>query len=146
MTGLSASDATPDLLARLEHVRVADVMRHGLLASSLSTPVWEAAGTMCKQGVHLLLAVERSGAAPVGSLSAGQLLAALLDGHGERPLGEVVSRQLDTVSSGQPLIVAARRMRETGADHLMVRDAVSGRPVGVLSALDVAGAVAFARG
>jgi CBS domain-containing protein len=80
---------------------------------------------------------------PWGILSDGALLSALLDDGGERPLSEVADRDLDTISSSEPLAVAARLMRDRSIAHLVVRDAQSGRPAGMLSTLDVAGILAW---
>jgi CBS domain-containing protein len=53
-------------------------------------------------------------------------------------------RPVVTIAPSESLDVAARLMARTGVSHLVVVDPVECRPVGVLSTLDLAGAVAAA--
>jgi CBS domain-containing protein len=132
------------LLPRLEHARVADAMRHGVLGCPADAPLRDAARMMCSEHVHMILATSAADGSAVGCLSDVELLRALLEeGGGERPLGEVVDRRLETVSSEQPLVAAAALMRDRGTAHLLVRDPRNDAPVGVLSTLDVAGILAW---
>jgi CBS domain-containing protein len=55
----------------------------------------------------------------------------------------VADRDIGTISSSESLVAAAELMRDRGIAHLMVRDAQSGRPAGMLSTLDVAGILAW---
>lgn len=69
---------------------------------------------------------------------------ALLDrGAEERVLQDVAQEGLDTVSSEEPLRLAAEKMRDRHVSHLVVSDAHNGRPVGMLSTLDIAGILAW---
>jgi CBS domain-containing protein len=132
------------LLPRLEHARVADAMRHGVLSCPADASLRDAARMMCSEHVHMILATSTADGSPVGSLSDSGLLRALLEEESaERSLGEVMDRRLETVSSEQPLVVAAELMRDRGTAHLLVRDPRSDAPVGVLSTLDVAGILAW---
>jgi len=129
---------------RLEHARVSDAMRHGIFSCSADASLREAARTMATQHVHMIVATSPADGTPVGSLSDSALLAALLDrGVEDPPLADVVEPELDTISSGAPLGAAAELMRTRGTNHLLVRDPHSGRPVGVLSTLDIAGVLAW---
>jgi len=131
-------------IPRLEHARVADAMRHGVLSCPADASLREAARTMSTQHVHMILATDPADGSPLGTLSDGQLLTVLLDRRGEDPtLGEVVDRDIDTISSADQLVVAGEQMRSKGTSHLLVRDAQSGRPAGVLSTLDIAGILAW---
>ena len=99
---------------------------------------------MCTQHVHMIVANDPADGSPLGTLSDTELLAALLDRANEEPtLGDVVRPGVETVSSEEPLVAAAARMRGTGSTHLLVGDPSTGAPIGVLSTLDVAGILAW---
>jgi CBS domain-containing protein len=132
------------LTPRFEHARVSDAMRHGILSCRADVPLRDAARTMSLHHVHTIVVTDPSDDSPVGILSDSALVAALLDpGAESRPLEQVVDRGLDTISSDEPLAAAARLMRDRGTAHLAVGDPHSGRPIGMLSSLDVAGILAW---
>jgi len=132
------------LTPRLESARVADAMRHGILSCPADAYLRDAARTMSSHHVHTIVVTDPADGSPWGILSDTALLSALLDGHGEgRMLSEVADRDLSTISSAEPLTAAAELMRDRGIAHLVVRDAESGRPTGMLSTLDVAGILAW---
>jgi CBS domain-containing protein len=94
--------------------------------------------------VHTIVVTDPADGSPWGVLSDSALLSALLDfDPDECLLREVADRDLSTISSSEPLTVAAELMRDRGIAHLIVRDAHSGRPTGMLSILDVAGILAW---
>jgi len=142
MTGDQQIEDGSYRLPRLEHALVADAMRHGIFSCPADASLRSAARTMSTQHVHMILATDPRDGSPIGTLSDGQLLEALLE-HAEASLGDVVQPGLDTISSAQPLIAAAEQMRASKRTHLLVRDAHSGKAVGVLSTLDVAGVLAW---
>jgi CBS domain-containing protein len=128
------------LTPRLKHARVADAMRHGILSCSADASLRDAARTMSSHHVHTIMVTDPADGSPWEILSDSALLNALLDFDGdERLLREVADRDLSTISSSEPLAAAAELMRDRGIAHLVVRDAQSGRPTGMLSTLDVAG-------
>jgi CBS domain-containing protein len=132
------------LTPRLEHARVADAMRHGVLSCAADATLRDAARTMSLHHVHTIVVTDPADGSPTGILSDSALLGALLDSpRGDRPLADVVDSDLSAISSDEPLTAAAELMRERGIDHVLVRDAGSGRPSGMLSTLDVAGIVAW---
>lgn len=128
---------------RLAHARVCDAMRHGIFSAPASTSLREAARTMSTHHIHAVLVSDPATGSMSAILTDGELLAALLDGDGERLLGEVETRALDTISSSESLLPAAELMRERGISHLVVRDADSGQPTGMLSTFDVLGVLAW---
>jgi CBS domain-containing protein len=143
MSGRTTDDGSY-LTPRPEHARVVDAMRRGILSCRADASLRDAARTMCSQHVHMIVVTNPSDGSPLGVLSDGALLGALLDRSAQdRPLEDVMDRGLDTVSSDESLTVAAELMRDRGTAHLIIRDAHSGRPVGVLSTLDVAGILAW---
>ena len=94
--------------------------------------------------VHTIVVTDPADGSPWGILSDTTLLNAMLDeSGGERVLRDVADRDLSMISSGEPLTVAAETMRERGSAHLVVQDAHSQRPVGMLSTLDLAGILAW---
>jgi CBS domain-containing protein len=136
--GIDGSYRTP----RLENATVADAMRHGIFSCPAGTSLREAARSMSMHHVHAIAVSDPADGSLVGILADGALLSALLDAE-ERDLGELADRDLSMISSSEPLIAAAELMRDRGIAHLVVRDAQSGRPSGMLSILDVAGILAW---
>jgi CBS domain-containing protein len=129
---------------RIEHARVADAMRHGILSCSADASLRDAARTMSLHHVHTIVVTDPADGSPWGMLSDNALLGALLEfDGGERPLREVADRDLNTISSEERLLAAARLMRDRGIAHLVVADAQTGKPCGMLSTLDLAGILAW---
>ena len=128
---------------RFEHAQVADAMRPGIFSCTADAPLREAARTMSLHHVHTVVVSDPADGSPWGLLNDSQLVAGLLDCDGVRTLGEIADRDLQTISSDQPLRAAAEMMRERGVAHVLVRDAKTGRAAGMLSTLDVAGIFAW---
>jgi CBS domain-containing protein len=132
------------LTPRLENASVADAMRHGVLSCPADATLRDAARTMSLHHVHTIVVTDPADGSPAGILSDSVLLGALLDfPRGDRALADVADADISAISSDEPLTVAAELMRERGIDHVLVRDAESGRPSGMLSTLDVAGILAW---
>ncbi|MFI4984596.1 MAG: cyclic nucleotide-binding/CBS domain-containing protein [Solirubrobacterales bacterium] len=135
------------LIPRLEDALVADAMRYGIFSCPADASLRDAARTMSLHHVHTIVVTDPADGSPWGVLSDGALLSALVDSGGdERRLRDVADRDLSTISSSEPLTAAAELMRDRGIAHLVVRDAQSGRPTGMLSTLDVAGILAWGEG
>lgn len=123
---------------------VADAMTPGIITCAPETPVETVAELMATHHVH---------AVAVGGLAADHLVWAVIDSMDliralHRPeLGthaEAISgRPSLPIDPEAPLSDALRLMDEHNAAHLVVVD--DGRPVGVLSTLDVAAAAAWGR-
>ncbi len=144
MMNVQSTDTGSYLIPRLEHARVADAMHHGILSCRSDASLRDAARTMALHHVHMIVVTDAGDGTPVGCLSDTVLLRLLLapDG-GARMLGEVADRNFEKVASNEPLSKAAALMRDEGTAHLLVQDQNTGRPVGVLSTLDVAGMLAW---
>lgn len=128
---------------RIEHARVADAMRHGVLTCATDASLRAAARTMTLHHIHTVVVSGAEDGALAGIVSDGQLVDALLQaGAGERTLGEIAQQAL-TLSSDRPLADALAAMRVAGVDHAIVLDAHSGRPIGMLSTLDALGLFAW---
>jgi CBS domain-containing protein len=137
------------LMPAFENATVADAMRPGVMSCQPDAPAVSVARTMATHHIHAVvvdgirvdpvngehlvwglvsdLDVARAAHAGVESLTAADLAA-----------GEPV-----TIESSASLDEAARLMAEHGTAHLVVVE--NGRPVGVISTLDIAGALAWGR-
>ena len=128
---------------RLTHVRVRDCMHHGLVSCAGDAPLGEVAALMAKHRVHAVALTGDDGLRPVGFVSDLDVAAAAASGEQTTALQAAASQPV-TVSADESLHGAARLMSEHGVSHLIVLDAASGYPEGVLSTLDIAAAYATA--
>jgi CBS domain-containing protein len=127
----------------LAHIRVRDCMHHGLLSCASDAPLGEVAALMAKHRVHAVALNAPDGLRPVGFVSDLDIAAAAASGEPATALGAAASEPV-TVSADESLQRAAQLMSEHGVSHLIVVDAASGYPAGVLSTLDVAAVYATA--
>ena len=127
----------------LAHIRVRDCMHHGLLSCACDAPLGEVAALMAKHRVHAVALKAPDGRRPVGFVTDLDIAAAAASGEQPTAL-EAAASQPVTVSADESLHRAAQLMSEHGVSHLIVVDAASGYPAGVLSTLDVASAYATA--
>lgn len=124
---------------------VADVMTPDVIHCTSDTPLRDVARLMAEHHVHAVYVldgcVDDDSVEIWGLVSDLDLIAALpvLD---ERTAGSMAVTPLLTVSSDERLDRAAQVMSESANAHLAVIDPHTRRPAGVLSTLDVAGAVA----
>jgi CBS domain-containing protein len=127
------------LAPSFEHADVADVMRHGVISCEPESSVRDVARIMSSYHIHAV--VVGLGDDVWGVLTARDLLAIAGTPRERLNAGEVAATEFVTVTPGTTLEEAARLMREHEVDHVVVTE--SGRPAGVLSTLDVAGALAW---
>jgi CBS domain-containing protein len=126
----------------LSHVRVSDVMHTGILTTDPSTPLRVVAGLMASQRVHAVAVADPDHARrPFGFVTIAEIAAAAAQAADESA-GEAATQEIVTVPSTTSIDEAARIMVQRVVDHLVVIDAASGHPCGVLSGLDVAAAYA----
>lgn len=121
----------------LDHIRVQDVMHHGILSCSTDAPLAEVATVMAEHRVHAVVVTGVTGSRPVGVVSDLDVVAAASNG-GEMTAGEVAATEPLVVAATERLDRAAQLMSEHAVSHLVVLDAASGLPVGILSTLDIA--------
>ena len=119
-------------------------MRHGLIACSAQTDLWDVARMMASNHVHavVVLSDEASGPTAWGVVSDLDMLRVAHPGVDEPMAGEVAATPPVTVAPEDSLPRAAQVMREQSTSHLVVIDSVTGQPVGVVSTLDIARALA----
>jgi len=117
-------------------------MHTGILTTDPTTPLRTVAKLMADQRVHAVAVADpdhsRRPWAIITALDIASAAAEDLD----IPAGQADVSQVLTVSSGDSLDHAAHLMVEHGLTHLVVVDAATGHPSGILSTLDVVAAYA----
>lgn len=136
------------LMPGIEHARVADAMHPGVLSCSPEATLTEAARLMASHHVHCVAVPdalpERDGETPVWSMITDRdLVRAGLAGGAEPTVGQLASTPCVTATPDTPLRDAAVAMLERDVAHALVIVPWTGRPVGVLSTLDIAGIIAW---
>lgn len=131
----------------LEPLLVRDAMNLGVVTCSRRTPLAVVARMMAEQRVHCVVVADdlESASSLWGVVSALDLVAAagVRGLEGQVAEGSAATPAL-TVSPRASLQRAAQLMTEHGTTHLIVTDPASTRPIGVLSTLDIARAIAAA--
>ena len=123
----------------LDATRVGDAMHEGVLSCSADTPLSAVAELMAARGVHCIVVTGADDLAVWGVISDLDLVAAA----GVRDLeaqsaGASAATPALTIHAGDTLQRATQIMTEHAVAHLLVVDDESGKPVGVLSTLDMA--------
>jgi CBS domain-containing protein len=124
---------------------VADAMRPGILTCPPQTPLREVARLMATRRVHCVL-VKRAGAAlPATFAVLSDLDLARVTGDGaldDVTAGDIAGSPLVTVSPDETLRHVASVMARHACTHVLVIGRGGDAPVGVLSTLDIAAALA----
>ena len=126
---------------------VGDAMNHGVITCPPETPLRVVARMMATFGVHAIFVLEHTDEddesprlwAVVSDLD---LVAATPLDLDALTAGTAAVTPLVTVAADRPIAEAGSMMAEYGTAHLAVIDAGTGRPIGVISTLDIARAVA----
>jgi CBS domain-containing protein len=138
------------LLPSFENATVTDVMHPGIMSCPPTAPLVTVAQTMATHHVHSVVVGGIATDAVLGErlvwrlISDMDLVRAAEIGLEGRTAGDVARTEAITVDPTTPLTTAARLMDVHGTSHLVV--ASGGAPVGILSSLDIAGALAWGRG
>lgn len=135
--------------ASLPEIRAADAMRAGVLTCPPETPLSVVARMMASYRVHCIVVTEPVSEAdsfeqPWRVISDLDLVRAAGPELSERTARAFASEDALTVASDDSLEQVTRVMSKNGVAHVVVRDA-RGRPVGVISTLDVIDVLARAR-
>jgi CBS domain-containing protein len=139
---------SPERYPALQQLRVIDAMHPGLISCSLDAPLRTVARMMATYRVHAILVTahgeeELPGGGPWGIVSDADLIRAAEAGDlDEQPARSIASTPVFAVATSERLARAAQLMLEHQVSHLIVNERPSGRPVGVLSTLDLARALA----
>lgn len=145
------SPAAQSLPVPFGEATVADAMSHGVIHCAPETPLRVVARMMATYGVHAIYVFNYGSEDDEtvelwGLVSDLDVAAAACGGMEGKTARASAVTPLHTVLSDEPLGVAAEMMSLKGTAHLAVLDPVSRRPVGVVSTLDVARAVAAENG
>ncbi len=127
--------------------RVLDVMSAPIRMCPPDLPLEAAADLMATERIHCLAVVEvpedpAEDDRFIGLLSALDLVAALDAASPAASVAELAGEGLESVAADAPLGDAVRQMHEARVQHLVVVARGSGRPVGLLSTLDILRALA----
>jgi len=129
------------------HARVGDVMTEGLISCAPATPLRGVARLMATHRVHSVFVFDYGqeddeNVELWGLVSDLDLVAAAWVDVDRQTAGDSAVTPLVYVSRDDDLRHAAQLMAESGVSHLAVVDPLTQRPVGVVSTLDIARAVA----
>jgi signal-transduction protein with cAMP-binding, CBS, and nucleotidyltransferase domain len=133
---------------QLQKLRVVDAMHPGVIACPFETSLQTVARMMATYRVHALVVLAHEGDEIPGGTFWGVvsdidlLQASRCPDFDEQTAHEVAATPALTVASGESLDRAVQMMVEHELSHLIVVERRSGRPIGVLSTLDVARALA----
>jgi CBS domain-containing protein len=148
VTDTSGSYLTPSF----DHARVADAMRPRVLTCEPETLLVNVAQRMASEHVHAIVVlletigadgeVDRRPWAVVTDHDVLRSAAAIAD----KTAGEVATGEVLLAGPDERLPDVAQRMLEHGTSHAVVVEPRTGRPVGVLSTLDIAGILGWGLG
>jgi CBS domain-containing protein len=125
----------------LAQVTIGAAMHTGVITCSLDTPLREVAETMAKERVHCVVAHDGDGSL-WGVVSDLDLVAvASARDIDIRTAGGMAATPVVLVAPDDSVEHAAQLMTENAISHLVVVEPETGRPVGVLSTLDIARAL-----
>jgi CBS domain-containing protein len=130
-----------------QHAKVGDVMTEGLISCAPSTPLRNVARLMAAHRVHSVFVFDYGqeddeDAELWGVVSDLDLVAAAWADIDSQSAGQSAVTPLVYVSRDDDLRHAAQLMAESGVSHLAVVHPLTRRPIGVVSTLDIAKAVA----
>jgi CBS domain-containing protein len=138
-------ERSPTLL--LAGTAVSDAMRAGVVECQPDADVKDVAQLMAAHAIHCVVVAgierrERGGDRLAwGIVSDLDLIGALAPGTPAASAGRLAATEIVTVEPTDSLEHAAQLMADHDTHHLVVASSASGRPVGVLSTLDIARAV-----
>ena len=134
--------------ASLQQLRVIDAMHPGVISCPTETPLRSVARMMATYRVHaIVVTAHGSDELPDGSLwgvisDADLMQAAQVVDLDDQTAGKLAGTPALMVATTEPLARAVQLMVEHEITHLVVVEQRSMRPIGVLSTLDVARALA----
>jgi CBS domain-containing protein len=132
----------------LEQLRVIDAMHPGVISCPIETPLRTVARMMATYRVHsIVVTAHGSEELPDGNLwgvisDADLITAAQAADFDEQTAGPLAATPALLVATTDPLTRAVQLMVENEVSHVIVVEQRSMRPIGVLSTLDVARALA----
>ena len=136
------------LLPHFDHATVADAMHPGILSCNREATLSDVARMMSTHHVHCLVVGGAAEGEPVqapvwGMISDLDLLRAGLRPDALDTAGHLAQRSVTTVATTAALRDAAELMLTNGTSHVVAVNPETGRPVGILSTLDIAGVLGW---
>lgn len=126
----------------MARVRVHEAMHTGILTTDTTTPLRAVAKLMADQRVHAVAVADPDHAGrPCGIITALDIAQAAAEDF-DISAGHAAVTEVVTVSSSDTLDQAAHLMVKHSLSHLIVIDAGTGYPSGILSTLDIVAAYA----
>jgi CBS domain-containing protein len=145
---ITGSYLTPDF----EHARVSDAMRPRVLTCDPQTSMVSVAQRMASEHVHAIVVlretIDADGAIArraCGILTDRDVLRCAAD-IDDRVAEDIAVGGVLTVNPDDRLSEVAERMLDQNTSHAVVVEPRTGRPVGVVSTLDIAGILGWGRG
>ena len=143
-------DPRPRLAAGLEPTTVSEAMHPGVLTCTPETTLRDVARMMARYRIHAVVVYSDEQEDRVGVWGivseADLIAAAAADEIDTRTAGGTARTPLITVHPGEPLRRAAELMHEYHVTHAVVVSSSRELPLGVVSSLDVARAIALEPG
>jgi CBS domain-containing protein len=130
--------ARPALSGGLAAHTVRDVMHRGIIGCATTAPLAEIAAVLVERRTHSAMVADAAGLAFVTDLD---LVAAALRGDPAPTAGDLASPALASVPTSATLALAASLVAMSPGGHLVAVDE-EGFPAGVVSTLDLVGAIA----
>jgi CBS domain-containing protein len=148
VTDTSGSYLTPSF----DHARVADAMRPRVLTCEPETLLVTVAQRMASEHVHAIVVLLET--IDAGGEVSRRPWAVVTDHDILRSAAAIADKTAGDVATGEVLLAGpderlpdvAQRMLEHGTSHAVVVEPRTGRPVGVLSTLDIAGILGWGLG
>lgn len=136
------------LMPSLRHATVGDAAHPGIVSCGAEITLTEVARLMAIHHVHCVAVMmsgrdDRAGESVWGLISDLDLVRCGIRVGAEETAGALALEPVITVKPSMPLREAGELMLEHGVSHVIVVDADSQRPTGVLSTLDIVGVLAW---
>jgi CBS domain-containing protein len=132
------SDTSP----AFERQNVVDAMRIGVVTCPPDATLREVARVMATYRIHCVVVTETADGTPLGVIADIDVAAVAADTR-DAPTGRLARSEPIGVYPDDSLVHAAQLMAEHEVTHLVVVQPQTRHPIGILSALDLAGALAW---
>jgi predicted transcriptional regulator len=136
------------LMPSLRHATVADAAHPGIVSCGAEITLTEVARLMATHHVHCVAVMmsrgdDRAGESVWGLISDLDLVRCGIRVGAEESAGALALEPVITVKPSMPLREAGELMLQHGVSHVIVVDADSQTPTGVLSTLDIVGVLGW---
>lgn len=126
-----------DIRSLLARTTVADAMNPGVVMCGAETRLPVVAAAMAGQAIHAIVVPSPHGGSPLTITDLDLLRADFGGGAGEQTAGDIAREPMATVAPADTMQAATARMATLDVAHLLVYDAGSVWPDGILSSFDI---------